>query len=375
MEEKSWATRMIYDSVYIHEMNCVTPLGSNLEDNWSSLLRGEGGLGLHHIGTLSDLYAAKIDDKLLLDLCNGDNTRLENMLISAMLPILNARTLTERTAFVLSTTKGNISSLEVGNAKNVELSRLAKKVAVQTGVMTEPIVVSHACVSGLLALFVAKRLIQSGLYDDAIVLAADELTAFVASGFSAFQAMSPFPCRPFDRDRAGVSLGEASACLYVSKEIGNYKILGEGSVNDANHISGPSRTGEGLVQSVTAAASEADVDLTTLDYISAHGTATAYNDEMEAIAFNRLGLQAIPVNSLKGYYGHTLGASGLLETVLALKGMTENLLIPTLGFREHGVSQPLNIVKELQTAPIRRLLKTASGFGGSNAAVIIDKVC
>ncbi len=366
---------MIYDSVYIHEMNCVTPLGSNLEDNWSSLLRGEGGLGLHHIGTLSDLYAAKIDDKLLLDLCNGDNTRLENMLISAMLPILNARTLTERTAFVLSTTKGNISSLEVGNAKNVELSRLAKKVAVQTGVMTEPIVVSHACVSGLLALFVAKRLIQSGLYDDAIVLAADELTAFVASGFSAFQAMSPFPCRPFDRDRAGVSLGEASACLYVSKEIGNYKILGEGSVNDANHISGPSRTGEGLVQSVTAAASEADVDLTTLDYISAHGTATAYNDEMEAIAFNRLGLQAIPVNSLKGYYGHTLGASGLLETVLALKGMTENLLIPTLGFREHGVSQPLNIVKELQTAPIRRLLKTASGFGGSNAAVIIDKVC
>ena len=96
---------------------------------------------------------------------------------------------------------------------------------------------------------------------------------------------------------------------------------------------------------------------------------------MESIAFSRLGLSNVPVNSLKGYYGHTLGASGLLETVITLKSMQEGILLPTLGFEHLGTSQPLNIVDRITEKPVHRILKTASGFGGSNAALLIEKIC
>ena len=94
--------------------------------------------------------------------------------------------------------------------------------------------------------------------------------------------------------------------------------MGDATCNDASHISGPSRTGEGLFRSITAAINEAKIKLEDIDYISAHGTATIFNDEMEAIAFNRLGMESIPLNSFKGYFGHTLGASGLVETIVGL---------------------------------------------------------
>jgi len=176
------------------------------------------------------------------------------------------------------------------------------------GFTTEPIVVSNACVSGVLAVAVAKRMMQSGVYDDAFLVAGDEVSEFVLSGFNSFQAMSENPCKPYDKDRNGVTLGEAVAAVYISSdeskiEKGTIKILGDGSVNDANHISGPSRTGEGLYRSIASALKEANVTSNQIDYLSAHGTATLYNDEMEAIAFNRLDLENVPVNSYKGFLG------------------------------------------------------------------------
>src|SRR5699024_116951 len=109
-------------------------------------------------------------------------------------------------------------------------------------------------------------------------------------------------------------------------------------------------------------------------FISAHGTATAYNDEMEDIAFQRSGLSEIPVHSLKGYFGHTLGASGLLETVMGIHALKNNTLIPSLGFENQGTSQALNIITEPNRQPLTTFLKTASGFGGCNIATIIQKV-
>ena len=102
--------------------------------------------------------------------------------------------------------------------------------------------------------------------------------------------------------------------------------MGDATCNDANHISGPSRTGEGLYRSVKAALKEANIGAAQIDYISAHGTATPFNDEMEAIAFSRLGMEEVPLNSLKGYFGHTLGASGLLETIVGMHFMMKNIL-------------------------------------------------
>ncbi|KGE14844.1 beta-ketoacyl synthase N-terminal-like domain-containing protein [Sphingobacterium deserti] len=360
-------------AVYIHDFNCFTALGEDAEANWASILAGNGGIKAHNIGFLSEVYASKIDFSTIAVDEASEETRLEYILSQVMAPILNNHKPSRRTALVLSSTKGNISYLESGKKKEAELYRLAKKLSVKAGIVTEPILVSHACVSGVLAISVAKRLIQMDQYDEAIVLAGDELSAFVLSGFQAFQAVSPFPCKPFDADRAGVSLGEAGACLFLSRDSSMFKILGEGAINDANHISGPSRTGEGLFRSVQAALEEANVEADAIEFIAAHGTATAYNDEMESIAFNRLGLSTVPLNSLKGYFGHTLGASGLLETVITLKSMQEGVLIPTLGFEKLGTSQPLNVVERITKKTVRRVLKTASGFGGSNAAILIEK--
>ena len=223
---------------------------------------------------------------------------------------------------------------------------------------------------------VAKRFIEMDVCDDVYVLALDDLTDFVLTGFNSFQAMDFDLCKPFDVDRKGVNLGEAAACVYLSKEKkkDSFEIIGESSINDANHISGPSRTGEGLVLSIEKALNEAQINVSDIDYISAHGTATLYNDEMEAIAFNRLNMQDIPTNSLKAYYGHTLGASGLLELIVSIKQAQENVVLKSHNFNELGTSVFQNVQKENLEKELNILLKTSSGFGGSNAVIILKKV-
>jgi len=119
---------------------------------------------------------------------------------------------------------------------------------------------------------------------------------------------------------------------------------------------------------------EAKINTNQIDYISAHGTATPFNDEMEAIVLNRLGLENVPVNSLKGYYGHTLGASGLLETIIGIQSVLESKLFTSQGFDTLGVSQSINVIQKNEVKNNDYFLKTASGFGGCNTAVLFEKV-
>lgn len=379
-------------SVYITQTNCITPLGFDVNSNWNALLQEKSGIQLHkNVGNLEEFYASIISTDWLDEVFNktvfpfsvSDKkfTKLEKMLLLALLPLVEKHQISNRTAFVFSTTKGNISSLELDSnpVKEAQLAFLAKKISSLFGFSTEPIVLSNACVSGVLAIAVAKRMIQVGVYDDAFVVAGDEVSEFVLSGFNSFQAMSEMPCKPYDSERNGVTLGEATAAVYVTSDknkvaSNDIKICGDGAINDANHISGPSRTGEGLFKSIESALAEATISSKQVDYISAHGTATLYNDEMEAIAFNRLHLQHVPVNSLKGFYGHTLGASGLLETVIAIESAKQNQLIVSKGYKNEGTTQSIAVIKENKTYEINRFLKTASGFGGCNTAVIFEKV-
>ena len=148
------------------------------------------------------------------------------------------------------------------------------------------------------------------------------------------------------------------------------KIVSGASANDANHISGPSRTGDGLFKAVSQTLQGNKLKI---DTINAHGTATPYNDEMESIAFERVGLTDSPVNSLKGYYGHTLGAAGVLETVLTIEAAHQNQLIKSGGYSEKGVSGNIQIINKHETRNIQTFLKTASGFGGCNAAALFVK--
>jgi len=373
--------------IFIMETNIITPLGFDVATNIQNIENKISGIQLHHDKKFSEnpFFGAMINDEELnatfAKISAADEfTRLEKMMILALHPIVKTIP-NQKTAFLLSTTKGNITELSTKNElpESAFLQNLAKKIAYFFNFKTEPVVISNACVSGILAVATAKRLIEANLYDDAYVIAGDEFSEFVFSGFSSFQALSDKPCKPYDSSRNGLNLGEATAAVYITSDKnlakkGDVKIIGDGAINDANHISGPSRTGEGLARSIESAFKESGIQASQIDYISAHGTATIYNDEMEAIAFNRLGMKNVPLNSLKGFYGHTLGASGLLETVIGIESARKNRLFISLGFDEIGVSESVNIIAENQDSDIKYFLKTASGFGGCNTAVIFEKI-
>lgn len=370
--------------VFISGMNCITPIGFDVAENIRNIESGNGGIRRFENDMMANGFYAAIVNEMELDsrfrnISKVDNyTKLEKMLILALAPVIEQSNskLNDQTVLVLSTTKGNITALMTNDIAKAQLSTLARTVADFFNFKTEPIVISNACVSGILAVAVAKRMIQANVCEDAFVISGDLVSEFVLSGFNSFQAMSDAPCKPYSANRTGVTLGEAAAAVHVTSDAmnANAKILGDGASNDANHISGPSRTGEGLYRSISSAMKEAKVSADQIDYISAHGTATPFNDEMEAIAFNRLGLQDVPVNSLKGYYGHTLGASGLLETVIGIESMNNNRLYASMGFDEIGVSQPINVIPQNHDHNINIFLKTASGFGGCNTAVLFEKI-
>jgi 3-oxoacyl-[acyl-carrier-protein] synthase-1 len=180
-------------------------------------------------------------------------------------------------------------------------------------------------------------------------------------------------CRPFDNDRKGINLGEAAATIVLSADCALppiAQLVGGATTNDANHISGPSRTGAELALAIERTLQQASVSPNDIGMISTHGTATIYNDEMEANAFTLLGLQGVPTHSLKAYTGHTLGAAGVLECAIGLAFMQKQLLLPSLGYTTCGTTHPLNITTASESASIDYLLKTSSGFGGCNASLL-----
>ena len=373
------------DGVYIVGDEVISPLGLGSALNFQRLQDGHTAIAPVMDPSLCShsIHAARIDDQPWAHLIRDASryTRLERLFILALQRLIDRHSipLEKETLVVISTTKGNIGLLGHPESafpqQRAALPAMAEAIRQYFGFGTSPLLISNACISGSLAIAVARRLLRyDQRYQRAIVVGGDELSKFIVSGFDAFQAMDDGPCRPFDRDRKGLNLGEAVAAVYLETAPchGAMKIEGVGSFNDANHISGPSRTGEGLYLSIQEASHQAGNVVP--DFISAHGTATAYNDEMEAIALQRCGLSDVPLHSLKGYFGHTLGASGLLETVMAVHSLRNDELLPTAGFAHPGTSQPVNIITEPVKKPLQAFLKTASGFGGCNIATIIQKV-
>ena len=276
-----------------------------------------------------------------------------------------------KTLVIVSSTKANIEVLPLDTFQST-----CDIINTVLGVVNQPIIISNACISGVLAINTAADYLKIGRYDDVIIIGIDSLSDFVVFGFQSLFAMSEERCNPFDINRQGVSLGEACGILILStKKDDSFSVefLGGASSNDANHISGPSRTGEGLLRAVSKTLQRAGIEKEQIDFISAHGTGTVYNDEMESIAFNRLGLQSVPMNSLKAYFGHTLGAAGIIEVIVCMISMEHNMLFQSLGFSTQGTTEKLNVISENQKAAVNIVLKTASGFGGGNAALILKK--
>lgn len=354
---------------YIIADNIISPLGETSEENYLSVKAGRSGIRAYEPGTCN------IPEGFYASLLFEDFETLA--LRSAQKAIANAQLELKgkRTAFILSSTKGNIE-------ENISLADSAQRIASQLGIDSKPIVVCNACISGLSALILGNRLIDSDLYDTAIVCGCDTPRQFILSGFQSLKALSPEPCRPFDMERMGLNLGEAAATLILSKNPiqGNSWRMGDGFIrNDAFHISTPSKTADGLylslqrtLESFTKEISSTckQIDLKEhLAFINAHGTATLFNDQMESVAIGRAGLSDLPANAYKSFWGHTMGAAGILETIISMKAIDDDTILGTRGFSELGVSGKMNICAENRPTDKKGFIKMLSGFGGCNATI------
>ena len=205
----------------------------------------------------------------------------------------------------------------------------------------------------------------------------DLLCDFIVSGFNAFKSVSPTLCRPYDASRDGLTLGEACGAVLLTRDQRlsgtGVSVVGGGISNDANHISAPSRTGDGLWYAIRAALAEAGTGAGEVGLVNTHGTATVYNDEMESKALHLAGLCGVPCNSLKPYFGHTLGASGVIESIVTVRELCEGTCFGVKGYAECGVPYPPDVSAAHREIRTDTALKTASGFGGCNAAVVFRR--
>ena len=385
--------------------NITSPLGESTAQNYEAVkagrcalrqaqgpfrqAQGQGGKGHTRFETL----AVKSAESAILE--SGINPSQENVVL------------------ILSTTKANIEVLEKGEDPSPALA--AQHIAQALGIVTQPIVVCNACISGVAAIILAQRLLEGGIYDYAIVCGADVLTKFTVSGFESLKAVSDEPCRPFDIERLGLNLGEAAATMVLThgdsprvlRELStqgtvpmSHWTIEAGAIrNDGFHISSPSKDGEGARRALEAILRQAQEPIRqaqepirqaqgplrqaqgpsaeavkdSLAQINAHGTATMFNDQMESVAIERAGLNEVPVNALKGYFGHTLGAAGILETIITMRALDDHTIIGTKGFEERGVSGKILVTKDHQPTDKQRFVKMISGFGGGNAAILVGR--
>jgi 3-oxoacyl-[acyl-carrier-protein] synthase II len=230
----------------------------------------------------------------------------------------------------------------------------------------------------------AARLIEEGRAEAVLAGGYDPFCEFVHAGFSSLLALDGDTLRPFDRDRKGLVIGEGAGVLLVESRAKvlaegrtmRAEILGSAALGDANHITGPHPQGDGLLRTLEAAWKACGLPKSAVDAVHAHGTGTLYNDRMEGIALRRfLGGRwgEVPVTASKGVIGHTLGAAGGLETVIAVKMLEEGILPPTVNFRNPDPEVGSDPVRATTRRDLEIVVKTSAGFGGQNAALVLGR--
>ena len=357
--------------------NVISPLGETSEENYQAVKEGKSAI--HAYAPMT----AGIPNGFVASLLSSDFEELAFRSAQKAIDASGINVSSTRTVFILSSTKGAIEKLGQTDDDKLYLGNIAQHIAARLGIQLSPIVVCNACISGLAAMILASRLLVSKKYDYAVVCGADCPGRFIISGFQSLNAMSAFSCQPFDIERQGLNLGEAAATVVLGREITTKSVnngcrrqvwqIGHGYIkNDAYHISSPSKTAEGLYEALLETMN--GIDKRNIAFINAHGTATLFNDQMEAIAIHRAELQDIPVNALKGYVGHTLGAAGIMETILCMKAIDDHIILGTRGYEEVGVSGRIQLSSKHHSTIKTSFIKQLSGFGGCNATLYARSV-
>lgn len=364
--------------------NIVSPLGMSSQENWRAVMQGRSALRRleNYKGIPLPFVASVFTPEQVEELALEGFTRFESLAIRSVTEALTHTDLDvhgERTIFILSTTKADVEELGFTAERDGDYHRpalSAQRIAGYIGIGGGAIVCCNACISGVSAQILADRLISTGHYDNAVVCGADLVSSFTASGFLSFKSLSNEACRPFDADRQGLNLGEAAATIVFTRadslREGDWLFERGEMDNDAFHLSTPAPSGEGARKVLEAVMKGRDAS--ELAFVSAHGTATMFNDQMESVAIEKAGLSAVPLTALKGWFGHTLGASGVMEVILGMMAVSESVVLPLRGFREIGVSGKVNVSSELRATDKNTFLKMISGFGGCNAAALYRRV-
>jgi 3-oxoacyl-[acyl-carrier-protein] synthase II len=370
--------------VVVTDAAAVTALGSNLESLWQGLMAGETAIRpITRFPVDQDHYKAKIA-AIISDLKScGDRSMLQDLLDRLF---LGMGPVPSDAALITATIKSGADNLESFcrgkqvNFQDVLLSSIADNAGTKLDLSYNGICVSASCASSTIAVAHGAALIESGRAETVLVCCGDLITEYAFSGFSALKALSPFPCRPFDRDRKGLSLGEGAVALLLMNaararrenrdQLGT--VVGWGIANDATHITAPAKSGRGLVQAIGQALRSAKKKPEEITAISAHGTGTVYNDLMELNAFRQVfGERKLPMSSIKGSIGHTLAAAGGIEIILGLKTLSTRMVPPTVGSSNPEKGAEGQVSPRPQTVSGDYLLTTNSGFGGVNAALVL----
>jgi 3-oxoacyl-[acyl-carrier-protein] synthase II len=372
----------------------VTPVGTDLDAFWSGLLTGSDGISAIERFPVSDLRVARGGEikKLPLPAGGEDGCRASRLLEAAARDLLTRaplRARPARRAVVVGTALGGVDELDralsgdrsarraAGGLYDSPTHALARRLDARGPVLT----VSTACASGATALGVAADLLRDGRADLVVAGGYDILCRFVMRGFDALRSLTRDRVRPFDRRRSGLLLGEAAGLVLLMREadapaarLG--RLLGHASTSDGTHIAAPDPTGRGLEAAIRGAMAQAGVTAAEIEFVSAHGTATPLNDRIEAAVLTRIlgaRIRTVPVNAIKGAMGHTMGAAATLEAIMCLLASRHGVIPPTLGLEEPDPACDLDHVRRTPRVVGPRVsLSTSAGFGGCNAALILE---
>ena len=378
----------------ITALGVVTGFGPGAEPFWQALLDGRSAFG-PIAGFCGERILARqaVEAPALPSDPLGESTeRADLLLLAAASEVLAGvpRVLLSgpRTGVALGTTMGGNRRFcewldgSSPDPRGSELAAPARLLARRIGAEGPVLTLSSACASGTSAVGTAARLVTTGAADRVLAGGVDALSEFVVSGFDALRALSRSAVRPFDARRDGLGLGEGAAVLLV-EELGAARargarplavVRGYGSAADAFHMTRPSPSGAGLVRALQAALAEAGCAPGEVGFVSAHGTGTVLNDAMEAEAFRRVfGARGVPVNSVKGAIGHTLGAAGALEAALTALVLSRGVAPPTPGLLELDPALPIDAIASVPRAlpGLSLAVSTSSAFAGSNAALVL----
>jgi 3-oxoacyl-[acyl-carrier-protein] synthase II len=371
----------------------ATPIGLDLDTFWSGLLAGADGLSAIERFPTADLRVTRGGEiKKLPPVALSVRSRAAALLVAAAAD-LTARARLDaaphRIGVIVGTALGGVEELDhaLGDDEGVRRAHdglydsPAHALAARLGVRGPVLTVSSACASGASALGLGADLLHDDAVDLVIAGGYDALCRFVMRGFDALRSLARDRVRPFDRRRTGLLLGEGAGLVLLARQrdargpcLG--RLLGHGSASDASHVAAPDAEGRGLEAAIRAALAAGDVEADDIDFVSAHGTGTVLNDRIETAVLKRvLGPRAggVPVNSIKGALGHTMGAAATLEAVMCLLAARDGWIPPTVGFEEPDPACDLDYVPGAARAVRpRRMLSTSLGFGGCNAALVLE---